>query len=88
MTWRDRQTATYPPDVGVRYRLMDMPVASPERAQRARTRATRTTPLPGCAACSETEPCARHASFDLMASLGAAPRGPRSADEYVRWEPV
>ena len=49
--------------------IVAMPVGAPVRDTAVR-RCTRTSPLPGCAACSDSEPCARHASFDLIATIG------------------
>ena len=87
MSWAQRQAAVYPPDEGVKLRMLRMPVQAPDRTPRSR-RCERHAPLPGCAACSKTEPCARHASFDLLASLGAAPADP-SPDELVNdWRSV
>jgi hypothetical protein len=67
--WRE-QVAEYPDDVGVTYRELAGPVGAPDR-DRPRTRMPH-SPMPGCAACSDAEPCARHAEFDLIASVGGA----------------
>jgi hypothetical protein len=83
VSWAQRQAAVYPPEEGVTARMMRMPVQAPDRAPRSR-RCERHAPLPGCAACSKTGPCARHASFDLLASLGAAPPD-LSPDELVHY---
>jgi hypothetical protein len=87
VSWAQRQAAVYPPEEGVKARMMRMPVQAPDRTPRSRI-CERHAPLPGCTACSKTEPCARHASFDLLASLGAAPSD-LSPDEMVHdWRPV
>ncbi len=83
MSWAQRQTQTYPPDEGVRIRLMWMPTGAPPRPRPPKPR----RPVKGCEDCAEAA-CQRH-SYDVMASVGVAPAGPRSPDEFVTdWRPV
>jgi len=83
MSWQDRQAATYPPDEGVKIRMLTLPVGSPPRPRLARKR----RPVGDCEACG-SEPCKRH-GYDVRASLGLAPAGSRSPDELVHdWTEV
>jgi hypothetical protein len=71
MTWRDRLEREYPPDKGVRARMLPMPVKRPEREAAGPMTATR----------RDGTEC------DIRASLGLASAPVPDEDEGVRWFP-
>ncbi len=72
MTWRDGTEREYPPDKGVRARMMPMPVARPEREPDGAMTATR----------RDGTPC------DIRRSLGLESAPAPDEDDGVRWEQV